>query len=268
MNQSIGLTINDRGKRMDFKAMHIDVMDVGEGGAATNAQQNWQYQENGNLGNSKKTRSKFVLSIVGLIIAAMCICLISTGFVGAYLTSTDNAINTFSVANQLNIEVREANWDTTDADVDGVPDAAQEIVPMQTIKKDPQIANLDGTEAWGVIQVKVPVADVRVILDDGTVEENASQHELFTYTINSGWEEYGTPSLSQDGNYMVHTYFATEKIPVRGQTPTLFDEVKFINIIDEQFSGTTQIDVTGYGIQTYGFDTCEDAWVASQVQSV
>lgn len=200
-------------------------------------------------------------------IAVACAAVLCVGGIFAYLTATDHATNNFTVANQLDMELQEPNWDPdADEDGDGVPDVDR-VVPGMVINKDPKIKNIDGTEAWAIMQVRVPVANVRTVLSNGTPEATATQHELFTYTVNDGWEEYGTCKLDASGKYMIHTYFADDPIDVDEYTPTVFDEVTFINIIDEQFTGATQIDVDGFLIQKYGFGNCESAWNAYCLQN-
>lgn len=119
--------------------------------------------------------------------------------IGAYFTGTDTVENKFDISAGLTdkITVTEANWDTTDDDGDGVPDAAQHVVPLQTIAKDPVVDNKSDVEAWLFCQIKVPTANVSVVGDDGAPEA-AAQHELFTYTVNDGWTESGTPVV-KDG---------------------------------------------------------------------
>ena len=70
--------------------------------------------------------------------------------IGAYFTGTDTVENKFDISAGLTdkITVTEANWDTTDDDGDGVPDAAQHVVPLQTIAKDPVVDNKSDVEAW------------------------------------------------------------------------------------------------------------------------
>lgn len=116
--------------------------------------------------------------------------------IGAYFTGTDTVENKFDISAGLTdkITVVEENWDTTDADTNGIPDAAEHVVPLQTIAKDPVVKNESDVEAWLFCQIKVPTASVSVVGEDGTPEAAAS-HELFTYTVNEGWTEHGTRSL-------------------------------------------------------------------------
>lgn len=61
--------------------------------------------------------------------------------IGAYFTGTDTVENKFDISAGLTdkITVVEENWDTTDADTNGIPDAAEHVVPLQTLAKDPVV---------------------------------------------------------------------------------------------------------------------------------
>lgn len=137
--------------------------------------------------------------------------------IGAYFTGTDTVENKFDISAGLTdkITVVEENWDTTDADTNGIPDAAEHVVPLQTIAKDPVVKNESDVEAWLFCQIKVPTANVSVVGEDGTPEAAAS-HELFTYTVNEGWTESGTPVVA-DG-YTTHTYLYNTKVAANSQT--------------------------------------------------
>lgn len=136
----------------------------------------------------------------------------------------------------------------------------------QTIAKDPVVKNESDVEAWLFCQIKVPTANVSVVGEDGTPEAAAS-HELFTYTVNEGWTESGTPVVA-DG-YTTHTYLYNTKVAANSQTAkAVFDDVTLINLVEPQgVSGPDQIDVIGHGIQAEGLDTAAAAWAAYTAQN-
>lgn len=188
--------------------------------------------------------------------------------IGAYFTGTDTVENKFDISAGLTdkITVFEENWDTTDADDNGIPDAAEHVVPLQTLAKDPVVKNESDVEAWLFCQIKVPTANVSVVGEDGTPEAAAS-HELFTYTVNEGWTESGTPVVA-DG-YTTHTYLYNTKVAANSQTAkAVFDDVTLINLVEAQgVAGPDQIDVIGHGIQAEGLDTAAAAWTAYTAQN-
>ena len=193
-----------------------------------------------------------------LIIGGCTAALVAGGSL-AYFTDFDSVQNNFQVADSLDIQVVEPNWD---------PDNAVGLAPLAKVAKDPAIQNVSGVPAWIIAQVEVPVADVAVVNESGS-QESRKNAELFTYTLNaSGWTESGSPQISN--GYAVHTYLAKSSVNVGEQTPNLFDQVQLINLVEGQLTGdrlNQQIVVKGYGIQTEGFSSAADAWTAYQKQN-
>lgn len=218
--------------------------------------------------NKSRPREAGNLKRYGRPIAAAALALaLGTGGMLAYFTGTDTVENEFTVSAGManKIEVVEPSWDTTDADGNGVPDAAEDLVPLQEVAKDPAVANKSDVEAWAFIQVKVPTAEVSLLNEDGTPGE-PSMAELFTYEVNAGWAEFGEP-VTADG-YTTHTYLCQQKVAAGAVTPAVFDSVTLVNLVEAQgTSGADSIDVTGMAIQAEGFDSPEAAWAAYRGQN-
>lgn len=198
---------------------------------------------------------------------------IGVGGTLAYLTDTDTATNRFSVSSALDIELLEPSWQTTDEDANGIPDAAEQVVPLQSVAKDPQIRNTAGTEAWAFLEVAVPTENVRVVEEDGSLSV-AENHPLFTYETNIGWSEIESTSYYDPETKTTKRFYVwSEPLGVGETTGSLFDEVTLINLANGQLGGTegkaigTQIDVTAHAIQTDGFANWKDAWSALTTQS-
>lgn len=185
----------------------------------------------------------------------------------AYFTGTDTVENVFTVSEGLadKIEVVEPAWDLTDDDGNGVPDAAENLVPLQTVAKDPAVKNGSDVPTWCFAQVKVPTANVSLVGEDGTPVEAAS-HELFTYTVNEGWTESGDPVVA-DG-YTTHTFLYGSQVAPGASTPAVFDDVTLVNLVEAQgTSGPDKITVDGHAIQAEGFADAATAWAAYSAQN-
>jgi len=193
--------------------------------------------------------------------AALLACALATGGMLAYFTGTDTVVNEFKISEGLanKVEVVEPSWDETDADGDGVPDAAQNLVPLQTVAKDPAVRNGSDIPAWCYIELKVPTAEVSVLAEDGTPGA-AETRELFTYTVNEGWTEFKAPTVA-DG-YTTHLYVADDPVAAGATTGALFDSVTLVNLVEAQgTSGADEITVTAHAIQAEGIEgNGEDAW--------
>ncbi len=179
----------------------------------------------------------------------------------AYFTDTDNATNVFTIGN-VDIELEEPNWDTTDDDNNNVPDASQDLMPGQTIAKDPKINNISTTNpAYVFAKVEVPCT---------TATSPATPAELFSYTLNSGWTELSTAAVAcTSGGSATHVYYygsgnTLTSLAAEASTPAVFNNVTLLSTLtgNEGLSGNKNIVVTGYGIQTQGLASIAptDVW--------
>lgn len=209
----------------------------------------------------KKSKKKgFVTLLVsGVLAATLCM-----GGVFAYLTATDSVTNNFGFTDSHSIEVLEPNWDTTDADDNGIPDAADNVLPGQTISKDPQVKNLKDFDAYMFIEVSVPTLSMQLEGDDAPVP-----HELLSYSVNAGWTEQGTGTYDADTGMTKHTYLYDTAVAGQATTASVFDEVTTANYANGQIGANAlqSLTVDGHSIQALGFDTAAAAWAAYGAQS-
>ena len=188
----------------------------------------------------------------------------------AYFTDTETKTNTFTIGN-VDITLTEPSWSTTDTNSNNVPDAAENLMPGQTVTKDPTINNVSTkNDAYVFAKVEVPC----------TTE--TTPQELFTYTVNSGWTELTVtnelPVACTSGGTATHVYYygtngtlTTLVKAVDSSTPTststaVFSSVTLRNTLtgNEGLTGNKNVVVTGYGIQTEGFTNSTPAQVWAQ----
>ena len=201
--------------------------------------------------NKKKT---ILASLILLLIVVV-------GGAIAYFTDTDEKRNTFTIGS-VDISLSESNWSLTDTNpANGIPDAAENLMPGQTVLKNPVISNESVKNAAYVFaKLEVPC----------TTE--TTPQEIFTYSINDdSWTELTDEAIAcTSGNSATHVYYygtegtlstlakATDGTPVV-PTPTseaLFDSVTVRGTLDgsEGLTGNKTIVVTGYGIQKDGLE--------------
>ena len=175
----------------------------------------------------------------------------------AYLTDTDTASNKFTVG-QVKIDLQEPTWDEADdTDNDGIPDYAEDIVPNATIAKDPQVKNVGKNDAYIYLKVTVPAKSVITAEEDGTRANGgvAQATQLFSYTPNANWTEITSKKATNTNDAgevesYTYVYYYNTKVAPEATTTTLFDEVKFANVIEEQIDlSEQQIDIEAYAIQ-------------------
>lgn len=247
-------------------------------------------------GPQKKKRK-----VAGALLSAGLICALGAGGIFAWFTDTDVKENKFTISSDLvgKIHVVEPGWDALPdtngpAGVsNGIPDAAENMAPTESVTKDPAVSNEAEIPVWAFAQVKVPTANVKVLNEDGTPPAAASMQELFTYEVNEGWVEvfknsefhadqpvsetnpyYLTEGTAQVvGNNTVHTYICTSQLDaatagegdtlVAAKTANIFDSVALVNLVESQgTSGAASIIVAGHAIQAEGFATAYDGFNA------
>lgn len=150
----------------------------------------------------------------------------------AYFTDTDQSVNTFTVG-KVEIEHHEDHW---------TPDP-QDITPNQEFDKDPAVENTGDHSAFVFQIVKVPCANV-ITADVMTGEKQnsgkAARTDLFSYAVNDGWYLMEDAYVGEEGQefheytYVYGTASKCTKLEAGETTPTLFDRVRFANVIEGQ----------------------------------
>lgn len=198
-----------------------------------------------------------------VIIGTMAVLAVSGGIL-AYFTDTEEKVNNFTVGS-IEIELQEPAWESKpDADGDGVPDEAENILPLQTITKDPRVKNTGNNDAYMFLTVEIPCRNVITVNDDGTKNAQAMT-ELYQFTADTSWYYLGKcPVNDGEGNQVAvkHLYaYANERkscvavLPGASTTP-LFQNVTFVNLMEGQGvdNQPLEIDINAYAIQTSNLD--------------
>jgi predicted ribosomally synthesized peptide with SipW-like signal peptide len=207
-----------------------------------------------------------------VLAAAACALVVSTGIGGtmAYLTDkTDTKVNTFKVG-KVEIEVEEPTWDANKKDNSKY---AQNLVPNQTVQKDPQVKNTGNNDAIVFMKVTVPVkSGITFAGANGTKERASGNPEELFYLQTKGTDEktaadgnsFGSDwveltSLEEtDSSDGTKTYvFGYDKKLAAGSdgkdgasTSALFNQVQLKNVVEGQVDESTQnISIEAYAIQ-------------------
>lgn len=187
------------------------------------------------------------------IIAIACACALALVGVYAYLTATDQVKNIFGFTDKLDIEVVEPNWN---------PDNAQNLLPTQSVTKDPALHNPNKVDVYVFADVVIPQKDIVTANADGTLNESAAV-DLFSYELNDGWTLKDT--IVGDDGTVTYRYVYNDVVPAGETSGSIFDEVAIVNYVNEQFNTeelAQQIVINGYGAQAVGFANAEEAYAA------
>jgi len=198
------------------------------------------------LKEMKKTMISGSKSAVGMT-ALVCLLLagLFVGSISAYFTDGDTVTNTFTVG-KISLELQEPDWD---------PEAARDMTPNQTVKKNPQIYNDGINSEFVFMEVILPYDKLVTANDNGTLN-GAADTELYSYSVNSGWHQM---SRTQDIDKKTVTYLyvygndsTCTELAAGSTTPALFETVKLVNVVEDQAleGKTKQIIINAYGIQT------------------
>lgn len=207
--------------------------------------------------------NKKKITAVGICLG-LCVALVISGFTYAYFTDTNEKINSFSFGNVQSSVVETA--------FDSAGEAAHKnLAPNCTIAKDPKVVNDGSLDMYTFLKVTVPHKEVQYVNNEEIVILGAI--DLFSYSVNSGWKLVDTISGTDEVSY-VYAYAGNDgcltAIAPTKATTTLFDSVKFANVIEGQGIENSSFDVTvkDYSIQaenltmdsTGSGDVATDVW--------
>ena len=174
---------------------------------------------------------------VKIMTLAGILCLASVGGVSAYLTDYEKVSNEFTVG-KVDIELKEPEWK---------PEENKKIEPSKVIHKDPQITNTGTNDAFVYMEVSIPMANVEAAAENGERLGKKVQ-ELFSFEAKDNWMQMSVQNTESRRTY---TYAYKKILKPQETSESLFDTVKFLNLIEGQLDGQTfEIPVRAYAIQT------------------
>ena len=205
-----------------------------------------------------------------IIAAVVLLAVLVVGGAIAYFTDTESKTNTFTIGN-VDITLTEDGWDAlADTNNNELPDVAEDMMPGESVTKDPTINNLSTKNpAYVFAKVEVPCTTI--------VAPATTSEELFTYTTNAGWTELSSAAVAcTSGGTATHVYYygtgetltalakaANASTPTPTSNP-VFSSVTLRSTLkgNEGLTGNKNIVVTGYGIQTEGLTSTApaDVW--------
>ena len=187
----------------------------------------------------------------------------------AYLTSTDEVTNTFTVGN-VAIKLDEAKVGTdgkalTGADATRVKENSYKLMPGHTYTKDPMVTVLNGSEA-SYIKMTVTFSKASA-LDAIFAPTGADLTSIFNGYDSANWIYKDN---TKDATADTRTYEFWYKEAVGAPTAdvaldALFDSITVPYTITKEQLDTIKgmtITVNAYAIQADGFTTADAAWAA------
>ena len=204
-----------------------------------------------------------------LVLALCAVLLVSATIMGtmAYLTSSDEVINTFTVGNvQIKLDEAKANPDgSLVPKADRVKANSYKLLPGHTYNKDPMVTVLKGSES---AYIKMTVTFTKANELDAIFAPNgADMTSIFVGYDSNNWTSKGN---TKDAAKNTRTYEFWYKEAVAAPNSdvaldALFDQIVVPGTITNAQLATIEgmtITVNAYAIQADGFATPDAAWAA------
>lgn len=210
-----------------------------------------------------KTRSK------ALLLTLCAVLLVAASVLGtmAYLTSTDEVTNTFTVGQvKIKLDEAKANPDgSLVANADRVKANEYKLLPGHTYNKDPMVTVLSGSES-SYVKMTVTFSKANE-LDAIFAPGSADLTSIFNGYDAAKWIAKGN---TKDATANTRTYEFWYKETVGAPTAdvaldALFDSITVPGTITNEQLATIEgmtITVNAYAIQADGFANAEAAWAA------
>lgn len=204
--------------------------------------------------------------VMGLVCA---LALVTASVMGtmAYLTSTDEVVNTFTVGNvQIKLDEAKANPDGSLVEnADRVDANNYKLLPGHTYNKDPMVTVLNGSEE---AYIKMTVTFTKAAELDAIFAPNgANMTSIFVGYDSNNWISKGNTKDTQENTRTYEFWYKEAVAALDGDVAldALFDQIvvpgSITNAQLKTIEGMT-ITVNAYAIQADGFANAEEAWAA------
>lgn len=205
-----------------------------------------------------------------LVLALCAILLVSATIMGtmAYLTSTDEVVNTFTVGNvQIKLDEAKANTDGSlvDNGATRVDANSYKLLPGHTYNKDPMVTVLKDSES-AYIKMTVTFSDAAA-LDEIFAPNGANLTSIFNGYDSTNWIAKGN-TKDTVANTRTYEFWYKETVAAPDTDvalDALFDSITVPGAITNEQLATIDgmtITVNAYAIQADGFASAEAAWAA------
>lgn len=190
-----------------------------------------------------------------LLLTLCAVLLVAASVLGtmAYLTSTDEVQNTFTVG-QVQITLDEKDTDNSTPDADRDKANAYHLLPGNEYEKDPTVhVNAVSEDSWIFVKVENGIAAFEAAT---STEENGYKSISDQITAN-GW-------TALDG--VANVYYKPYTKSATGSDLIVFSNFKIADTANDVQGWATlnaTVNITAYAVQKDGFDTASAAWTAT-----
>ena len=217
----------------------------------------------------KNMKKKLLIMSVAMVL----VCAFAVGMTIAYLTSTDEVVNTFTVGN-VRIQLDEADVDEygeqlydseTGSPAPRVKANSYKLIPGHEYTKDPTVTVLSGSESS---YIKMTVTFTKsAALDTIFGTDGANLTSIFKGYNPANWIYKGNTEDTENDT-RTYEFWYKDAVPATTENvalDALFDSITVPRTITNDQLATIQgmtITVNAYAIQADGFAIAEAAWAA------
>ena len=208
-----------------------------------------------------KTKSKILL----LMLCAVALVAASVLGTLAYLTSTDEVKNTFTVGKvQIKLDEAKANADgSLVPDADRVKANSYKLLPGHTYNKDPMVTVLEGSER-SYIKMTVTFSKAAE-LDEIFKPNGADMTSIFNGYNSTNWIAKGNTEDNANNTRTYEFWYKEAVAAPDGDVAldALFDSITVPGTITNDQLKTIEdmtITINAYAIQADGFGSADEAW--------
>lgn len=146
--------------------------------------------------------------------------LASMGLTNAFLQKPLDELNNVITPGSIDADLTEPLWKKGDA---------VNLVPGQTVSKNPMVTNTGENDSWVFLRVDVPVKNIVLVDSDTKKKTGKMATELFSFEADDAWELVEKTA----GKDTVHYVYGFKEILKAGDsTDALFDHVKMVNYLE------------------------------------
>ena len=196
-----------------------------------------------------------------LLVVACALLLVAASVFGtmAYLTSTDEVKNTFTVG-KVNIKLDEAKVNADGTPVtpaERVKENSYKLLPGHSYTKDPTVhVDAASEDSWIFVKVENGIA----VFEAATSSEEGGYKKIADQIVAKGW-------TALDG--VAGVYYKSYDKSTTGANLVVFENFKMADNANEVngwgniSADTTKVTVTAYAVQKDGFENANAAWTAT-----
>lgn len=166
-----------------------------------------------------RTMKKYKRALTAAIGCAA-IFLASAGLTNAFLQKPMNELNNVITPGSIDVLLTEPLWKREDA---------SNLLPGQTVSKNPTVTNTGDNDSWVFLRVDVPIKNIRLVDPETKMKTEKVDTELLSFEADTTWE---LVEKTMDTNAAHYVYGFNKILKSGASTSALFSHVTIVNYLE------------------------------------